>query len=512
MLGGSVVSSLSACAPRPREPKRRVIIVLTIDSLGTSRIGAYGYSRPTTPELDRFARQSFQFTRAFSESSWTKPSMASFFLARPVREHLVVFHLHSALTDTAVLDSLRKVAVGTKSQKMQAIARGMSVPPHLEPFHAGLDGFKKAALVNNPQVGEAFGFNRGWNVFRGFRSKLSPRGGGVPDAATPREVAASRMNRRAFRFLDNHPEGDLYLWMHHNDVHWPYGPAAGHAALFDSGLEREQLRLRDLHEHLGLVQRARTDARSRLVLSALYDAGLRSFDDELGAFFKGLRERGLFDEAAIIVTADHGEEFWDHGHFGHGNDLFGVTTSIPLLLKLPYQERGRIVAEPVSLMDIGPTVLHMAGKTADLLPGRSLLPVVGERRSYGRAVVSELVKDGYEITLVRLPHKLRLRFSEDTVIEHLNRGATGSLEPDLVQVYDLDSDPGEVRPLASRQAPGLVARLREELHGAVGGRMSLSARLQEEVEAGRANLSLPLRPEIELHRDVGEQLRALGYL
>jgi hypothetical protein len=127
-------------------------------------------------------------------------------------------------------------------------------------------------------------------------------------------------------------------------------------------------------------------------------------------------------------------------------------------------------------------------------------------------MVSELVEDGYEVSLVRLPHKLRVKFSEDTVIRHLNRGGTGPLEPDLVEVYDLASDPHETRPLRQTDSPALHARLRELLHSALGGQMSLSLRLQREVEAGRGNLTLPLDPRLELHREVGEQLRALGYI
>ena len=107
LLGGAATSSLVGCARRPGEGvgasspsgDRRVIIVISVDSLRASRIGAYGYGRPTTPSLDRFAEQSFRFTRAWSECSWTKPAMASLFLARPVHEHLVIFSLNRTVLD-----------------------------------------------------------------------------------------------------------------------------------------------------------------------------------------------------------------------------------------------------------------------------------------------------------------------------------------------------------------------------------------------------------------------------
>lgn len=486
-----------------------LIIVITIDSLRTSRIGAYGHTRPTTPALDAFAEGAHRFTRASSTSSWTKPAMASLFLGLPVHEHLSIFSLQK--TTPVLIEGGMRESVGSKDDKVQALARGMAVPGNLEPFHADLEGYTKAAFLNNPHLSAAFGFDRHWDHFQEYEPKVGNR---LDVPPPPGKGRAPEIQRDALAFLDAHAGQPMYLWLHHNDVHWPFGPMGEHVELFaDDEVPLERLRLLEPKQHRQLVNKASKRPRAAERLSRLYDVGLRAFDDELGTFFQALKDRDLYDDAAIVVTADHGEEFWEHGVFGHGLNLFKETASIPLLLKLPGQSTGTVVDEPVSLLDVGPTVLHLAGRSSDHLPGVSLLPIALDGQRYDRPILSELVRDGYELTLIQGPWKLRVVYSLETIYEHMNANGNAPFQPSVVELYHLEDDPNEQRPVPIAEQRGVAGELLATLEAEFDGSMNYSLRLRQAVESGEADAyTLPFKDDHSGHQRMKAQLEALGYL
>ncbi|MCG8462507.1 MAG: sulfatase-like hydrolase/transferase, partial [Holophagales bacterium] len=328
------------------------------------------------------------------------------------------------------------------------------------------------------------------------------------------EGRAVQIHRDALAFLDAHQDRPSYLWIHHNDVHWPYGPTVDTAELFaDEEISAEELRFLGRREHRRLVEKAHDDPRSARLLSRLYDCGLRTFDTEIGRFFAALDERGLFEPAAILLTADHGEEFWEHGSFGHGSNLFTESTSVPMILKLPGQTEGSVIETPVSLLDVGPTVLELAGRPSDTLPGVSLLSLIHGAEILDRPILGELVRDGYELTWSRGRWKLRVVYSEESILEHLNADGARDLEPQLVELYDVQADPAELIPLDLAEHGETVARLRAELEAELDGFMNYSLRLRREVESGRAEgYELPLEADRNVHRRLKGQLEALGYI
>jgi len=224
-----------------------------------------------------------------------------------------------------------------------------------------------------------------------------------------------------------------------------------------------------------------------------YLAELRGMDRALGTFFEELRTRGLYDDAAILVVADHGEEFLDHGDITHGQSLYSELVRVPFIVSAvgrgglpgPLAEyRGRHVAAPVQLIDIMPTLLEVAGLPEPPgLQGRSIMrrleqaagagDVFTERRDVDDVNFSQMVFDG------------RWKLIEDAT-------------HDRTLLFDLAADPGETFPLQERDR-GIVTDLR--------------ARLRERATANHALYDLikpesttPLDPETE------ERLRSLGYV
>ena len=223
----------------------------------------------------------------------------------------------------------------------------------------------------------------------------------------------------------------------------------------------------------------------------LYDGEVASADFAFASLVGELRVRGLYDSSIVVVTADHGEELFDHGGWEHGKTLFAEVLDVPLMVRLPGGARGRRVAAPVQQIDLMPTLLEAVGLEAPKgLHGRSLLPLLtggagGERDSARAAsssdaeVVSLLDLDGEHLESVTAGGWRLIR----------RRTANGSIE----ELYRLTEDPGETRNLAASE-PETAARLGALLD-----------------EAGRAAPASP--PEaIVVDPKLERELRALGYL
>jgi arylsulfatase A-like enzyme len=216
-----------------------------------------------------------------------------------------------------------------------------------------------------------------------------------------------------------------------------------------------------------------------------YDTAVRYTSQALGELFADLERRGLFDDALVIVTSDHGEELFDHGGFSHGYSLHGEVLRVPLYVKLPRQHEGAVVDARVSLMDIAPTILQALGieptasfdglplpASSEAGPDRSLLHVSDwKERCVGRALLSGRYK------LIQL----------DSNYEGLRN---------TTRLYDVEADPGETLDLAHRK-PELVTEMRRQLEAAFARAQSGSKQVA------------PANVLDDMDR---ERLKALGYL
>lgn len=372
-----------ACHPgRPRDPRPSVILV-SVDTLRADHVGLYGYSRDTTPFLDRWARQGAVFEHAFSPVSWTLPAHMS------------------------MLTGLYPVQHGVLEEE---VALAPEVPLLAERLQEA--GFQTVGLYFPGWVHERHGFARGFDV---FRSHL--------DA----EEAADHVEEELARLQ---PEEPLFLFLHLFDVHSaPFTPGA--RAVYESPAPFQELFMAGAIERLPDVsmqelwesdRKLLPDERDALI--ALYDGGIRYVDTKLEAIFAGLARSGWLDGALVIVTADHGEALGLRGRLqGHGG-FWQDGLHVPLVLRDP---RGALaglrIREPVSLVDLVPTVLEAVGLRGDPgLGGRSLLgPLPPDRVLTGSRPPREYV--------VRWPEKIM-------------RGMHGR----YIGV-DLERDPGEQHPV-----------------------------------------------------------------
>jgi arylsulfatase A-like enzyme len=409
------------------------------DSVRADHLSALGYGRSTSPELEALAGDWVVFERAMAPAPWTLPSMLSQFTAR-----YPSFHGGRQVRRARDLDS-----------------------GHLSVFDVlAREGFTVLGVTGNELISHRFhaasGFDALW-----FDDKQQ----------------ADSTNQLALRAVDEWGGGDLALFVHYMDPHAPYSPPPPYDSLFadpDHPRKAHRWTLDDLRrlDH--------TDADVRQ-LEALYDGELARTDAAIADLLRRLAARGLLAESVLVYSADHGEEFQDHGGWGHGGHLHEEVLHVPLALRVPGVEPRRIDTL-VSLVDLAPTLLDaLRIESPSSFEGRSLLPLMRGEAWPESALFSETDRtpDG--------THHVSVRRSNRKYIAATEAGSARPANLVAEALYDLDTDPEERRPLES--GPELAPFRREVLE--------YLARARQEVRLG---------PAIELTRKEEERLRARGDL
>ena len=341
------------------------IVIFLIDTLRRDRVSVYGSPRSTTPAAESLAREGIVFENAYSICSWTRASVATLFTSR----------LPAA---SGALD--RKGRLGPSVVTMPQLLHDR--------------GWKTAAFVANTNVSNSTGFSRGFDVFESVRG---------PSPAHHADPRAAEVVDRAVRFLSSQASPRFLLYVHVMEPHLPIDLDPEHRSLFGRDRANESDPFLD------------------------YDRAIRQADDQFARIAAALRAKGFWNGATVVYTADHGEEFLEHGGRGHGDTLYEEQIQIPLVVKPP---AGRIAPgrrqDLVSLADVLPTLAGLYGlpREASWI-GSGLLGPLPERSLY----FTEDFEDNRLYALRKGTKKVVVR-----------------LYPELdEEVFDLSSDPGEVR-------------------------------------------------------------------
>jgi arylsulfatase A-like enzyme len=356
--------------PRRSEPKRAPmlraslnagkpnVLFIVLDAARAVSFGSYGYARGTTPSLDRFAREGFTFDNAYTPAVYTLAAMSSVWTSQPPDRH----HGEVAFNAPLPKDRLMLAEVLTAQ------------------------GIHTAGFVANGVAGTLNGFERGFTEFN------EPWKTSGSQASSFRQVIPGfldRMKKDGTRF---------FAYVHYREPHEPYDPPAPFNTAFgpdapipktrrDGGDVAKQW-LADINS--GVVQPSAEEIDH---LRRLYDGNLAFVDHEIGYLRDELQARGLLDNTVVIVTGDHGEALFEHGHIGHNGQVFEESARVPLIVTLPKvfggaANPGARVPALVDLTDIAPTVLELfglqgEGGSARAFQGRSLLPYLADPRPVG---------------------------------------------------------------------------------------------------------------------------------
>jgi arylsulfatase A-like enzyme len=441
-----------AMEPAPWEGKGRPdIILVTIDALRADHLGAYGYSRPTSPALDALAAEGVLVRHHIAQAPYTKASMGSLFSG-------LFPTAHKAFTTSR-----------HPSETMTGHVRGaVPVTDLLEPGITTLAerlaaaGYHTVGLMTNPVLLADFGFAQGFARYE-FLTRSSQ------DFA-----AAADVVRQALGAIDARPQGrPMFLWVHLMEPHSPYSPPEHLVPLFpvlDPPRPMDQTVI-PAWVRLG----ESTDLNLYL---ARYDADIRSADDALGEFFQGLKARGLWDPSVVVVTADHGEEFLDHGGMEHNLTLYDEMLRVPLIVKAPGLRPG-VVDEQTQSVDLAPTLAFLAGAPTapDETQGANIWPVLQRRGGGEPYAYAEIVG-----------RRFALRSRHWKLISSLQGGR---------QLFDLRRDPEERENLA-KETPAVVAQFENTLARIVAA----SIKAGEHIQGQYAPIPAA----------VLERLRSLGYV
>jgi hypothetical protein len=305
-----------SAAPR-RSAGRPNIIVYLIDTLRADHLGAYGYARATSPSIDAFAARATLFANARAQTSWTRTSIASIFTGRRPHHH-GVNDRDDALPETAV----------TLAELLRQ------------------QGYSTAGFTTNGNVVSALGFGQGFDIYQ----YLAGRDENGRPLGIRHPQRSDELNTRALTWLAERPRDQpFFLYLHAIDPHYPYTPPPSVRARLAAGVDPSLGTLAMLAKLVFLQHVASDEELSGIV--QLYDAQIAFNDRSFGILCRKLKWQGLFDDALIVLLADHGEEFLDHGGWEHGRSLYDEMLRVPLVFKWPGQRKAA-AESPAQLVDI----------------------------------------------------------------------------------------------------------------------------------------------------------------
>jgi len=467
-----VVRRAEARIPRAAAgPDMPNVLMVVIDTLRHDHVGAYGYQRPTTPRLDALARHSVVFETAVSQAPWTAPAIASLLTGLYPSVHGldggIGWGEGASSADGTLPFAVQKTLAPAQKTLAELLRRA---------------GYRTAGFVSNLYVNSIFGFAQGFDHFDDEHHDYE---GDVSQV----KRRAEETNARVFEWLRTELEEPFFLFVHYNDPHWPYDPPPPYGQDFVGGY-RGPLTPTTTRD---LVIERRSDA---LQVSAedlafvvgLYDGEIQYVDAQLGRLLDTISGLPLTREVVTVVTADHGEEFLDHGAFNHGYSLYEEQIRVPLVLSAPSILRPTRITQQVQLIDVAPTILELAGIgiPAGTQQGSSLLSLARGAAHSTADAFSEATYIG-EQSAIRSPEALKL------VHAFANREW---------MLFDVGTDPSEQHDLVedrSEDLRELTLRLEEWRRGNVAFRKRI-------IPAGSAMGS------VVVDRANQDRLRALGYL
>ena len=438
-LALALLLGLSGCR---RSSGRPNILLITLDTTRIDHLGCYGYDRRTSPNLDALAAESVLYKRAMATSSWTLPSHASLFTGKLTSSHGARYDPEGPLR-------LKDAIAGPDSWDRYR-ARGLS--PQEETL-AGIlrrAGYATGAVVAGPWMKQIFGLGRGFDFYDD------------EEIGTINGRPARSVTRSAVEWIEKNSEAEFFLFLNYYDPHGPMAPPPELARQFlppgtelDSGepLTREQY-------------------------LALYDAEILSMDKSIGDLLTWMKAASVYENTWIIVTADHGELFGEHGEYGHGHHLFQEEIHVPLIMKFPDGEAMPGVREDlVSVTDVLPWICtRLDLEIPEGIQGGSL-------RNPERPVIAET----YPLPSPTSDGSWRAMFEGD------HKLLWNSKTP--ARLFDLARDPREQNDLAAvepERVTAMLTSLNEYLEGLPGP-----------ASAG---------PEAEVDEETRRALESLGYV
>ena len=460
LLLSSVALTVCSNAPRLNDSDPNILIIV-MDAARADHFTCYGYHRPTTPNIDRFAAEGLRFTQAVSSSSWTFPAHATLFCG------LLPYESGAHVQHAWLLDRFPALAELLKKR-----------------------GYRTAAFSNNPHVDRAQNLDRGFDLFIPVWADTS-----VVTPAKP--FNTEHTNELVKKFLDS-CKGDkkpFFIFCNYMDTHNPYEPPPEYLRHFLPPDAEVSARIDSAVHIPELVNTGRLPltAEEYGIIRHIYDAALKYLDDQTGLLLEHLKNQGLYENTLIFILGDHGEVFGEYGLFTHGILLYRPLVHIPLIVRHPkLTGPPGVREEPVAISDVFYTITELLGidpPVSTIAPKRNLLaPRIPSRPCYSEVRVGRTV-----LADVARSHDTRALWDTDGMHYILS-------EDESYECYDLKTDFDE----NSNMCPRTVSR--EQVVARLEGYERELIAFVETAE----DLRITSHRRVDLQQE--RALRALGYV
>jgi arylsulfatase A-like enzyme len=461
-IGGALLLSLSlllSCAAPAARPN---ILLIVLDTLRADRLGCYGNTAGLSPALDAFAAGSTRFARTRAAAPWTLPSHASLFTGLYAFEH----GAHSYRVDVK--------PYGESEGEKKAVDNAFPLPESATTMAEVLAsaGYATAGIVaNQAYLGPEYGCTQGFADYQ-----ILPE---TADVLV--DQALAWLDRR-----DDATAGPFFLFLNFMDTHSPYN-VAPREGWEDLGTPADSAKLLNQLNDI-VLPGAQPDPAQIDLLRRQYDLSVANLDEQMGRLFDALRTRGLFDEAVILLTSDHGEYLGEHQLIGHSKDVYEEAIAVPFLLKSPQQAAARVEERTISLVH----AWALLAEHCSALGGDAIAHPFGE---------ATVLAENYYSRIKDLRRPWSARFERCRVALYASDHKFIHSTDQRHELYELPLDPFEANNLAPSDVD-LTRRLNLMLLDRLRPRFKSVADVAEIDPAANPR---------ELSPEEQERLRSLGY-
>ena len=392
VISVSLILLLLAGCQAGRSAKPDILLII-IDTLRADHVHCYGYGREITPTLDSLAAEGTMWSNVQAQAAWTLPAMSTIFTGLTERQHLA----------------------GIRAEQQYALDQSLQTLPEI----FSENGYQTAGFYTVPVMGEGYGFDQGMD-------HCDMEGCQV---IFPADVMVDKYLMWADSLFD--PETPCFTILHFFDPHFQYDPPVPYSTMFSSmSHPGTRWALCPASSMIDAWGRGLIGREELGRMMDLYDGEIAYLNRQISRLFDGMRRREMLDNTLIMVIADHGEEFDDHGGVTHGVQLHSEITGVPLIISGPEVPAGRVENVLAGQIDVLPTLLEYADiPVPEGLPGTDLL-------SFSVPEDRVLPASGYYAD-----------------VSHMITVRTGSVKlfwdtvSDSSFMFDLSNDPHELQPL-----------------------------------------------------------------
>jgi arylsulfatase A-like enzyme len=366
---------------------------------------------------------------------------------------------------------------------------GTYYPGHLPTLAQLLheNGYSTKALIGNPTIDVAQNVREGFDEYIFYERLPAGRTRGSEWLARsyPLRYATGgntpALTRESLDWIEANRHNRFFLWVHYLDPHWTYAPPPKYLPVTEEIVRRwtREITQEEAYSGRRFSDELQSEAR------ALYRGEVKFMDDNVGEVIEGLKSLGVYDDALVVLTSDHGEEFWDHGHFGHGHSMHADTLNVPFLVKLPNSTVTGEVEEPVSTQSLVPTIVDLLQIESEGHPAwsPSLKPFLSETQPAPSAGSPVFSTGTY-------------RFEDMEMVIFGGVKVIHRIQSEEWLAFDLRNDPGELTNRAKSDLAGAVAKASQLLK---------DYRMQAEEARGEVENQKASDPAVI------ERLKSLGY-